>query len=124
MRDVVSKISSKKFVMTKKYTNFAALLRGGARPEAVFGWRKDAKESAEAGRTEVRGGDSRPRRSPQRRRERRFKAETAAEVRGSQRGSREAKILNLKGIKETIIKVIQQCYNQREPNSGGNRRTG
>lgn len=53
MRDVASKISSKKFAMTKKYTNFAALLRDGARPEGVFGWRKDAQESAEVGRTEI-----------------------------------------------------------------------
>lgn len=86
MRDVVSKISSKKFVMTKKYTNFAALLRDGARPEAVFGWRKDAQESAEAGRTEIRGEDSsRTRRSPQRRGERRSEAETAGRA-GVRRG--------------------------------------
>lgn len=87
MRDVVSKISSKKFVMTKKYTNFAALLRDGARPEAVFGWRKDAQESAEAGRTEIRGEDSsRPRKSPQRRGEWKPEAETAASCERVRRG--------------------------------------
>lgn len=103
----------------------AGVRRGRENGDSRRRQQQAAKESAEAGRMEARGGDSsKLRKSPQGQGERRSEAETAGEVRGSQRGSREAKPLNLKGIKETIIKVIQQCYNQREPNSGGNRRTG